>query len=81
MPVAEGYEYADIPHALTIDSGRYGCNGEAQWPGWQLVQDGWTPDGRRNMVTIAVEPVRVACGHDVRTSDSKCSGCPRRRRQ
>jgi len=39
------------------------------------VQDGWTPDGRRQMRMHDPEWLPVECGHLTPESDPACSGC------
>lgn len=43
-------------------------------PGY-FAQDGWLPDGRRNMVWIRTDWIDQACGYDKRKADSRCKGC------
>lgn len=79
MPVAEGYVYADTPHPSTHDTPRYGCHNRGPLRECAQVQDGWTEDGRRRMVTIPTIPSTAHCGHDPvsRAADPKCAGCAR----
>lgn len=77
MPVMEGYRYADEVHERMRDSPTYGCHNHPRREARpQLVQDGWTEDGRRVMVEIVSRwiPERQ-CGHDESNLDTKCVGC------
>lgn len=64
-------------------SRRYSCwtaeklprGGRDEW----VRQDGWTEDGRRNMVAGVTEWLPIACGHDLSSTDSACEGCALRR--
>ena len=83
MPVDPHHIHADVPHASTIDTGRpYTCKDRPQVaPFVAEFQDGWTEDGRRNMVKHVVEfKAGVDCGHTGlsglnRDNDPKCAGC------
>jgi len=85
MPVDPTHEYVDKAHKKTIDTGSpYGCQkAPPVRPFVTQYQDGWTPDGRRNMVEHRVEfKTDVICGHighDAinKDNDPKCRGCSR----
>ena len=85
MPVDPTHAYVDKAHEKTIDTGApYGCQkAPGAHPFWTEYQDGWTPDGRRNMVRYRVEFKQdVTCGHvghDAinKDNDPKCRGCSR----
>lgn len=54
----------------------YDChNHEERKNSPMTVQDGWTEDGRRNMIEIKTKWRDVQCGHDMRTTDPNCTGC------
>ena len=83
MPVDPSHEYADQAHASTVDNGRpYTCKDRPPVaPFVTEFQDGWTEDGRRNMVKHTVEFKQgVNCGHvglesKNKDNDPKCRGC------
>lgn len=52
----------------------HGCYNRLPFLSNQLVQSGWTKDGRRIMVPI---PFRMAkeCMYDLKRTDPKCAGC------
>ena len=85
MPVDPTHAYVDKAHEKTIDTGApYGCQKAPDVRQfWTEHQDGWTPDGRRNMVLYRVEFKQdVTCGHvghDAinKDNDPKCRGCSR----
>ena len=85
MPVDPSHEYVDKAHEKTIDTGSpYGCKkAPPVRPFTTQYQDGWTPDGRRNMVERRVEfKADVICGHIGhnainKDNDPKCRGCSR----
>ena len=83
MPVDPSNLYTDQAHASTIDTGNpYACKDRPPVaPYVAEFQDGWTEDGRRNMVKHVVEfKAGVDCGHTGlsgmnRDNDPKCAGC------
>ena len=78
-PVDPTHIHADIPHEKTIAGHgyRYGChNRPRQAVSVELMQDGWTPDGRRNMVKIQTQWLDRGCRHDTKHIDPACAGCP-----
>ena len=83
MPVDPQHQYTDTAHVSTIDTGKpYKCHNRAPvQPFVTQFQDGWTFDGKRNMVPWIVNFKHgVDCGHVGLNSlnkynDPKCSGC------
>ena len=83
MPVDPSNLYTDRAHASTIDTGKpYTCKDRPPVaPYVAEFQDGWTEDGRRNMVKHTVEFKQgVNCGHvglesKNKDNDPKCRGC------
>lgn len=78
MPVMPGYTHADTPHEKTIqrEGYRYGCHntqrgGSHSYP----VQDGWTDDGRRNMIQIVTDWLPRKCGTTYEPAMGPCAGC------
>lgn len=55
-------------------SNRYACYDRPPFTGDVMVQNGWTEDGRRNMVPIPYVMARD-CQYDLRAADGKCAGC------
>ncbi len=55
----------------------YGCNNdERPKPGsTYLVQYGWTPDGRRDMVSCTVMGSVGVCYYDEKAADPRCANC------
>lgn len=87
MPVMESYQHADEPHEKTVAGTdyRYGCHSSRLGPmprGRRAVpvqaQDGWTSDGRRNVINFASDWIEMPCGHTTRARDSACEGCSNR---
>lgn len=55
---------------------KYGCyNHPPRQPVPLEAQDGWTVNGRRNIVTVTTVWAAVECAHDDRDTDSVCHGC------
>lgn len=52
----------------------HGCYNRAEFEPHVRVQDGWTADGRRYMITV---PFRMSmqCEYDLRQQDAGCQGC------
>jgi hypothetical protein len=89
MPTDPNNPYVDVPHEKTVigPDYRYGCHSDKVGPmprgrtiSW-VFQDGWTTDGRRNMVHGATQWIPRKCGHDQQVgkgSDPHCRGCVNR---
>lgn len=57
-----------------------GCHNRAPLAQTARVQDGWTEDGRRNMVEIPV-PMEKGCQYrktELGQADPRCEGCAER---
>lgn len=50
------------------------CKNRPAYRDSAIVQDGWTPDGRRQMREIAV-PMSKSCHFDLRETTPECEGC------
>jgi len=59
----------------------YGCHSrvvDAPSPGSVYrVQNGWTTDGRRAMMDVAVLPSVAFCDYNAKSSDRRCAQCSR----
>lgn len=54
--------------------GPYSCHNQPRARNGVTVQDGWTNDGRRNMVLIKT-PNSLECRFDKMSTDQRCAGC------
>lgn len=63
-----------IKDGKKVQLGQYGCHNRPPMRKSLMVQDGWTPDGRRNMVEIPFA-MSTNCRHDKTLTDSRCAGC------
>lgn len=73
MPADTAYQ---TPSRQTVRAGTepYGCQTRKLWT-WVKVQDGWTADGRRNMVSIPFV-MSVKCRQfGLWDTDPRCQGC------
>lgn len=52
----------------------HGCYNRSPFRDTLMVQNGWTSDGRRDMIEI---PFRMAkdCMYDLKHTDVQCNGC------
>lgn len=62
------------PKVKITDSHRWWCCGKSRTREPLMVQDGWTEDGRRNMVEIE-DFGSLECRHDFSLTDQSCRGC------
>jgi len=82
MPVDPENPYVDQPHPATIgrasEGWRYGCYNREDPPGdmsVEIVQTGWTPDGRRTVRGVVSKWLPGGCRHSEKTTDPACAGC------
>lgn len=54
--------------------GPYSCHNQPRQRDGVTVQDGWTEDGRRNMVHIP-SVNSLECRFDKMAEDARCAGC------
>lgn len=68
---------ADLNHNQPLDQNhRYAChNREDMSVTRGMNQNGWTDDGRRNMVERETRWLEVGCGHTYRSTDPCCTSC------
>lgn len=82
MPTMEGYAYADHSHEITIQPKGFvyeACHNKPRPTSTtQRYQNGWTTDGRRNMIEKTTHFVVQGCTHLKRREDSGCIGCEHR---
>lgn len=50
------------------------CKNRAPFLDTVVVQNGWTADGRRNMITLP-NPMTKSCQLDIRATQPGCHGC------
>ncbi|MDX9716289.1 MAG: hypothetical protein RBT67_02845 [Thauera sp.] len=81
MPLDPNHIHADTPHEKTIQPAgyRYGCK-DTQRGGTHTywLQDGWTADGRRRMVSHTTEWLPVKCGTTYAPVMGPCADCKNR---
>jgi len=82
MPVDPENPYVDQPHPATIgrasEGWRYGCHNREYPPGdmsVEIVQTGWTPDGRRTVRGVVSKWLPGGCRYGEKTTDPACAGC------
>lgn len=62
-----------IKDGKKVALGKYGCFDREPYRTDLMVQDGWTEDGRRNMVPIPFV-MSMDCKTDI-PDDPRCQGC------
>ena len=82
MPVDPNNPYVDVAHPKTIGDAsagwRYSCHNKPRPAGnvsVELVQLGWTEDGRRITEKVETRWLPGGCRHDKRAADPGCEGC------
>ena len=82
MPVDPNNPYVEVAHPKTIGDAsagwRYGCHNKPRPAGnvsVELVQLGWTEDGRRITEKVETRWLPGGCRHEKRATDPGCGGC------
>lgn len=66
----------DLNHQTISSTHRYSChNGDRPKTVHYEMQDGFTSDGKRNMVDVVTEWLPIACGHTWAETDPNCTDC------
>ena len=82
MPVDPNNPYVEVAHPKTIGDAsagwRYGCHNKPRPAGnvsVELVQLGWTEDGRRITEKVETRWLPGGCRYDGKVTDPGCEGC------